>query len=143
MVICSIQKVNDPNLVKDFIVNSGNSIRTFRYFNNRSYNVICNHLVTYLLYIDSSFPIGYGHLEFEGDKLWLGIAISEKYKGCGFGSKMMRKLIEFAIEKKVLSIFLTVDIENTNAIILYQKCGFLTINHLRENIQMMRLDLSL
>jgi ribosomal protein S18 acetylase RimI-like enzyme len=143
MVNCSIQNVNDPNLIKEFIVNSGNSIRTFRYFNNRNYDVICNHLVTYLLYDDSGFPIGYGHLEFEGDKIWLGIAISEKFKGCGFGTKMMRKLIEFAREKKVLSIFLTVDVENITAIILYQKCGFLTIDHLSESIQMMRLDLSL
>ena len=143
MVNCSIHKVNDPTLVKDFIANSGNSVRTFRYFHNRNYDVICNHLVTYLMYDDSGFPVGYGHLEFEGDKLWLGIAISEKFKGCGFGTKMISKLIEFAKEKNILSIFLTVDIENTNAIILYKKCGFLTINHLSESIQMMRLDLSI
>jgi len=143
MVNYYIQKVNDPNLVKDFILNSGNSVMTFRYFNNRSYNVIYNHLVTYLLYDDSGFPIGYGHLEFEGDKHWLGIAISEKYKGLGLGTKMITKLIDFASEKKILTIFLTVDVENKNAINLYQKCGFMNIDHLSESIQMMRLDLSL
>lgn len=143
MVNCSIQKVIDPNLVKEFILHSGNSIRTFRYFNNRNYDVISNHLVTYLLYGDSGFPIGYGHLEFEGDKHWLGIAISEKFKGCGFGTLMMRNLIEFAKEKKVLSIYLTVDNENISAIKLYEKFGFQKINHLNESIKMMRLDLTL
>ena len=143
MVKSSIQKVDDPDLVKEFIEHSGNSIRTFRYFYNRKYDVICNHLVTYLLYDDSGFPIGYGHLEFEKGKFWLGIAISEKFKGCGFGTKMMSKLIEFAIEKKLLSIFLTVDIENITAINLYRKCGFRTIDHFSESIQIMRLDLSL
>lgn len=143
MVKYSIKKVEDPNLVKEFILHCGNSVRTFRYFNTRNYDVICNHLVTYLFYDDSGFPIGYGHLEFEEGKLWLGVAISEKFQGYGLGTKMMRNLIEVAKEKKALSIFLTVDVENITAITLYKKWGFLIIDHLSESVQMMRLDLSL
>jgi GNAT superfamily N-acetyltransferase len=143
MVNYVIKKVNDPNLVKEFVLQSGSAVKTFRYFNSRNFDVICNHLITYLLYDDLGFPIGYGHLEFEGDKLWLGIAISEKFQSFGFGKIMLTHLIEFAKEKEMEFIYLSVDIQNIFAINLYQKFGFQSIGKMNDSVQLMSLDLSL
>ncbi len=67
------------------------------------------------------FPIGFSHLEFEGDKLWLGIAISEKFQSRGFKKIILTRLIDFAKEKEMKFIYLSVDIQNILAINLYKK----------------------
>lgn len=140
--VFTICKVNDPILVENFVRNAGNSLLSFRYFNSRSYSVIHNHLVTYLLYISNQGnAIGYGHLEFEADKLWLGIAISELYKGKGFGKKMLSHLLDTANEAKADYIYLSVDIDNKTAINLYERFGFLKVEERNETIQIMRLTI--
>ena len=130
------------NLIESFLLKAGDSLKNFRYFDTRSYDVINNHLVTYLLFVpDQEYAIGYGHLEFEVNKLWLGIAVSENYKGKGFGNLMLGKLIKTARDNKFEEIFLTVDFDNKPAIRLYEKFGFTLMEKMNEHVQLMRLAL--
>ncbi len=123
-----INKINDPALVKNFILNAGASIETFRYFNKRNYDVINNHIVTYLITDEKSSFVGYGHLEKEDDKIWLGIAIAESHTGLKLGVLMLEKLILTAKDLKIDEIYLTVDKSNFIAVNLYSKYNFKVID---------------
>lgn len=101
----------------------GDASKTFRYFNTRKIEIVYNHLATILL-LEAEQPTAYGHLEKEGDDIWLGICVLPQYKGKGFGKLMMNELIRQAKTHSVSKISLTVDKANTDAIILYQKFGF-------------------
>ena len=113
-------------LLEDFIKNIGNSKETFRYFETRSFEALNNHLCTYLLLLDE-VPIGYGHLDKEDDKVWLGIALNENHKGKGFGALIIDHLLVFANNSKLKIIHLSVDKQNTSAVKLYLKKGFICI----------------
>lgn len=127
MQIIKIGKEN-INLLQNFINELKNSEKHFRYFNSRDISIIQNHLLTILL-IDGeeNYPIGYGHLDKDGDDLWLGICILSEYQGKGLGKKIMNYLIDFAQQKNVSQIKLTVDNDNILAIKLYEKLGFIQI----------------
>jgi ribosomal protein S18 acetylase RimI-like enzyme len=53
-----------------------------------------------------------------------GLAIDPKHKGMGFGAKLMKEAVAFAIESGYKRIELSVSTENLNAIRLYEKIGF-------------------
>lgn len=134
-------KYPDVKLLEQFIKEAGTSLQSFRYFQKRPLDVIKNHLCTFLL-LDNEKPVAYGHLDVsdeatiashcdskeEGLKtektIWLGIAVSENYKGKGLGLMMMNQLISFAKNNKVKQIKLSVDNDNESAISLYKKLGF-------------------
>lgn len=111
------------NLLQDFINNLGGASNTFRYFEKRNIHVIKNHLLTILLECNNKV-IGYGHLDKENDKVWLGIAVLPDYKGMGYGKIIMSNLINFAKNIKLKNIYLSVDKNNTPAISLYEKFNF-------------------
>ena len=112
------------NLVVDFIKNMGESKKTFRYFDNREISVLKNHVLTCVLNYKNRI-IGYGHLDTENNKTWLGISIIDNFKGMGFGKILMNYLVINAKEKNLKQIYLTVDINNISAISLYKKFNFI------------------
>ncbi|UAY52236.1 GNAT family N-acetyltransferase [Ferruginibacter albus] len=118
-------KIDNSNhyFINDFLSNAGKSLISFRYFARRPLTVIQNHLCTYLLFHNNE-PVCYGHLDKEGDKVWLGIAVSEKYTGKGLGKTMMEYLLQAARNNMLKGIYLSVDKDNFAAIELYQKFGF-------------------
>lgn len=120
-----IIKLTDDNitLLDDFLKHAGSSLKTFRYYSKRPRTVIRNHLVTYLI-MDDNIPICYGHLDREGERIWLGIAVIESHAGMGYGTKMMNELIDFAYKNNILNIHLSVDKDNSTAKHLYEKFGF-------------------
>jgi len=137
-----IRKVTEPKFIESFLLHAGDSLTHFRYYKSRPYDVIKHHLATYLLFIsDQENAIGYGHLEFEANKLWLGIAVSADYKGKGFGNLLLGELIATAKDFKCEHIFLSVDINNKPAICLYEKFGFEFFETKNERVQLMRLSL--
>jgi ribosomal-protein-alanine N-acetyltransferase len=121
-------KITDSALVKEFILNAGASIETFRYFNNRDYDVINKHIITYLIMDEKKSFVGYGHLEKEDNKIWLGIAIAESHTGLKLGVLMLEKLISTAKDFKIDEIYLTVDASNFIAVNLYSKYNFKVID---------------
>ena len=60
----------------------------------------------------------------EGKDIWLGIAVSENLIGKGLGKVIINYLIDFAIKEQVSIVKLSVDINNQQAIRLYEKVGF-------------------
>lgn len=133
-------KSANVNLINQFLLNAGSSLKTFRYFEKRSLETIQNHLITYVL-VKENQVIGYGHLEREIDKVWLGIAISESQLGKGFGLYLMNTLVDFARKLQIKTLHLSVDKVNLGAIKLYEKVGFLKINELNENSFLMKMEL--
>ena len=66
----------------------------------------------------------YGHLDRDGDTVWLGIAAIESQKGLGLGKLMMRQLIEQAYHHDLQQLVLRVDKDNNSAFNLYCRNGF-------------------
>jgi RimJ/RimL family protein N-acetyltransferase len=124
-----------------FIDNAGNSLNSFRYFNSRDITCINNHIITTLVYKNNT-PIAYGHLDKDGEKVWLGVCVSEKHKKKGFGNLIMKELITYANKLKIEKINLSVNVNNSSAIKLYEKIGFSIINELKENVYLMVLKLN-
>ena len=110
-------------LIAEFLKNAGDSLRNFRYFSKRPLSVLDNHVVT-LVFLDQDQPICYGHLDREGDRVWLGIAVIEKEIGKGWGRHMMDQLIDRARISDLGKIFLAVDRDNRRARSLYESFGF-------------------
>ena len=96
----------------------GDSSNLFRYYNTRNVKVIENHMTTFLLFDGPS--VGYGHLDVEDDKVWLGICVKEKCRGKGYGKKIMERLVD----SHDGDIHLSVDKDNEPAINLYKFFSF-------------------
>ncbi len=123
--------INDLEVLSEFIKTAGDSLKTFRYYEKRELSIISNHLLTILLFLNDK-PIAYGHLEKEGNKTWLGIMVAESEKGKGYGKFVMSHLISFCKKNKLVSIYLSVDKNNINAIHLYKNFGFEVISEFSE-----------
>ena len=119
--------VENSFFLEKFISKLGNSINTFRYFINRDISVIKNHLITLLLINEKGMPVCYGHLDLENSKVWLGIAVIEDEIGKGYSKIMMNNLLEKSKHFGLKVIYLTVDIDNSKAISLYEKYDFVEI----------------
>ena len=124
MIIQIVNSEQDLNLLKLFLSNAGDSLVTFRYFSTRPLEIIKNHKYTIILLKDKVEPVAYGHLDPEGGIIWLGICVSEKHIGNGYGSLIMTKLLKEADSTSVKQIFLQVDKDNINAVNLYKKFNF-------------------
>jgi len=124
-MIIEISPNNQANiaLLERFISSMGNSSKSFRYFATRPISVINNHLCTVLLLVDDK-PIGYGHLDKEGNNVWFGIAIIEDFVGKKMGSIIIKYLLDKADQLKLPVLRLSVDESNIPAIKLYEKYGF-------------------
>jgi sugar phosphate isomerase/epimerase/predicted GNAT family acetyltransferase len=82
-----------------------------------------NHACTWVIE-DGGQVEAYGHLDREGEMVWLGIAVTEHARGKGFGRKMMQRLLESAAALGLQHIRLSVDNVNEAAISLYERFGF-------------------
>ncbi|MFS4466251.1 GNAT family N-acetyltransferase [Maribacter sp. 2210JD10-5] len=114
---------DETHTLKAFIESLDDEQNSFRYFKNRTFEVLKNHLYTCLL-LNNDLPIGYGHLDKENAIVWLGIVIKKEYQGKGLAKKIMQSLIKRAEELKLESIHLSVDNDNERAITLYERFGF-------------------
>lgn len=63
----------------------------------------------------------------EGEIYILKLAVSENWRGCGFGSQLLTESLRRAVEKKSFSAVLDVRLSNQRAIALYKKHGFQTV----------------
>jgi GNAT superfamily N-acetyltransferase len=65
-------------------------------------------------------PIAWGHLDPEGNRTWLGVAVAHGYTRQGYGSTIVKLLCEYADEGG-WGLYLTCNKELTN---WYEKFGF-------------------
>lgn len=127
MEIINLKNIeSDLKMLLSFVETLEEASKNFRYFEKRPLNIIQNHLTT-ILVMNEQRPVGYGHLDQEDDKIWLGIAITPKSQGKGIGNLIMEALINEAKKNNVSEITLTVDQINSAAQNLYEKFGFTRI----------------
>ncbi len=138
----SIVRLNENNtqLLDDFLEHAGRSLRSFRYYDKRPRSITEQHACTLLL-TDEGKAVAYGHLDPEGGKTWLGIAVTETATGKGYGRMMMQALIGEARAQQIPALFLSVDNDNLAAIRLYEKNGFV-LQEEKGAIRFYHLDLS-
>jgi|688.fasta_scaffold09489_20 GDPmannose 4,6-dehydratase len=99
--------------------NSTIGTKKFRYYTKRNFDVMKNHISTFLYY-DNEECVGYGHLDYENGEVWLGVIVFDKYVGNGYGKKIVSSLLESYSGP----ILLTVDLNNIPALNLYLTFGF-------------------
>lgn len=132
--LINVSKDNIETLY-EFLSRCNTSLKNFRYFDNRvPLHVIKNHTKTIILAY-KELPIGYGHLDVEDEKTWLGICLADDFTGMGYGSIIMKTLLD----KINFSVYLSVDVDNFNAIKLYRKFGFVDVEVDNETLFMERL----
>jgi hypothetical protein len=131
--IISSNNGEDLEEVKKFILSNPNGCKNFRYFQKRDFSVIKNHIFTCLYYSNENV-IGYGHLDYEDGKIWLGIIISDNNKSKGFGNI----IIDDLISKTKKPIYLSVDKDNEIAQRLYKNKKFIIFKENNKNIIMIR-----
>src|SRR4051794_15038125 len=110
---------DDLALLQNFVADAGDSLKTFRYFATRDLSAIRDHVLTILLLHEGS-AVGYGHLDPDGDIVWLGICLSQSFRGKGYGRTVMKYLVESASRMGIPEIQLKVDADNPRAISLYR-----------------------
>jgi len=105
--------------IKNLVNLSLNLKKTFRYFNSRTSECFKHHFYHFIL--NDPEPVGYGHLDYECDKMWLGMCVFDSFVGKGYGKLILNNLIDNKV-KNILH--LTVDKDNYKAINLYLNKGF-------------------
>lgn len=131
--------VSNLDLLEEFLESAESALDSFRYFESRPLEVISNHIKTFI-WLNNNNPIGYGHLDSEDGKVWLGICIIVKFQGIGLGKKMLQELIMHSKEEGLKEIFLSVDHKNNQAVFLYKQHGFVEVNILNDK-SIYKLDL--
>lgn len=125
-------KIDNINLLEDFLNANPESQKQFRYYINRTFDCLSNHKLT-RLYFENNICVGYGHLDF--DKfLWLGICVGDKFHRMGYGNLIMDDLLSHTDD----DIYLTVDKENISAQELYKKKGFVIEKVNESNFRMLK-----
>jgi GNAT superfamily N-acetyltransferase len=105
--------------IKKIIDVNFNLQKTFRYFNSRNSNCFEKHYYHFIL--NDPEPVGYGHLDYECDKMWLGMCVFDSFVGKGYGKLILNNLID---NREKNPLHLTVDKDNYKAINLYLNKGF-------------------
>jgi GNAT superfamily N-acetyltransferase len=105
--------------VKDIVEKNKNLKKYFRYFDSRDESCFNNHFYHFVL--NDPNPVGYGHLDYDNDKMWLGMCVFDSYVGKGYGKLIFKTLID---KRENHSLHLTVDKDNFKAINLYLSNGF-------------------
>ena len=94
-----------------------------KYFNTKINDI--SKFSKYLIYSIDDKNIGFVDFSFIYDRIELNYIYVEKlYRNKNIASKLMDKLIEFAIDNKCINITLEVGESNDAAINLYKKYGF-------------------
>jgi GNAT superfamily N-acetyltransferase len=105
--------------IKTLVENNENLKKTFRYFSSRDAICLENHVYHFIL-CDPD-PVGYGHLDYESGKIWLGMCVFDSFVGKGYGKFILKNLIH---NRNNNPLYLTVDKDNYKAINLYLNNGF-------------------
>jgi ribosomal protein S18 acetylase RimI-like enzyme len=122
-----LRRTNPTGGIREFLKSAGRSLERFHYYNRRDIDTAtARHLVTMLGYGDSPDSYwSYGHLDPDGEVVWLGICVAEKAIGRGHGSAMMKLLIGYADMKSINEVTLGVAVDNVIARIFFEKFGFI------------------
>ena len=122
-------------LLEQFIKNKLSD--NFRYFNNKTCNIIINHVLTVMI-LHNDIPIAYAHIDNDNIKYWFGICVLDNYQGIGIGKQLIEYVFNHDKIKSLSKIHLTVDKNNTIALKLYEKYNFKLIQEFETYFLMMK-----
>jgi GNAT superfamily N-acetyltransferase len=105
--------------IKNLVEVNVNLKKTFRYFDSRDQDCFKNHFYHFIL--NDPNPVGYGHLDYDCGKMWLGMCVFDSHIGKGYGKLILKDLLN---NRKDNILYLSVDKDNLKAINLYLQCGF-------------------
>ena len=105
--------------IKSLTKFNSNLEKTFRYFDSRDEKCFENHF--YHIILDDPYPVGYGHLDYDCGKMWLGMCVFDSFVGKGYGKLIFKNLLH---NRKNNVLHLSVDKDNFKAINLYLPNGF-------------------
>jgi ribosomal protein S18 acetylase RimI-like enzyme len=123
-----ILRIDSTNidLLYQFIKNPAEISSFFRYFQTRDpRNVFEKQHIYTVVGIENSNVVAYGHIDYE-TKYWFGICVLNSYHGKGYGKQIINSILEFA-DSNSIDLALSVDSNNTLAIDLYKRNGFIEI----------------
>ena len=111
-----IKEISDISIINKFLEKFNVSINDIGVFSH------------YCLYTDGDEIMGFLNYDLIYDRIEIAyIYIEEKYRKKGFASNLIEYLIDIAKEKKCSNISLEVNENNTSAINLYIKNGFIEV----------------
>ena len=93
---------------------------TFRYFNTHSIDICLNTHTLTLVAMEGENPVGYAHI----DDRWVGLCVLPQAQQRGYGSFLLKLVIEIARLSGIPQLRLTVDRDNETAYNLYLRYGF-------------------
>lgn len=105
--------------IKNLVEVNVNLKKTFRYFDSRDQDCFKNHFYHFIL--NDPNPVGYGHLDYDCGKMWLGMCVFDSHIGKGYGKLILKDLLN---NRKDNILYLSVDKNNFKAINLYLQHGF-------------------
>jgi len=122
-----ILKVNNSNvkLLEKFI--SLNNSKQFTYFNNRTIDVLKEHIITIIGTINNN-PIAYGHIDFNNNINWIGLCVLEEFQKKGIGKQILKYLLNHINSNEITNVKLSVNIDNFIALNMYLKNNFVISN---------------
>lgn len=116
-------------LLTEYVENDFDDLKiVFNVDENIEESFKCNPFLHYFLLYEKNNLIGY--LCFNvlyGNVDIIYICIKENFRNKGYGSKLMKTLIDFCQDNNIKNITLEVNKYNRDAIILYEKFGFLEV----------------
>ena len=96
---------------------------TFRYFKTRTVDqCLETHALTLVGTVDG-VAIAYGHL----DDRWIGLCVVPEHQGKGWGSRILKFLMDYADLSDIRPLRLSVDKTNTTAYQMYTRRGFAVV----------------
>lgn len=125
MKLIHIQETN-LHLLHQFI--DKNTSKHFRYFEKRDITCIQNHIYTVILQNNENEIMGYAHIDYESGIHWVAICVLEDYQRKGHGKYLLQEIIDFAQQNNTETLQLSVDVDNSIALHLYLKQGFIIEN---------------
>lgn len=106
-------------LLESFVANE--MPPTFRYFNTHTVDTCLDTHTLTLVAMEEEKPIGYAHI----DDRWIGICVLPQAQSRGYGSFLLKLIIEIARLSGIPQLRLTVDRDNETAYKLYLHSGFI------------------
>lgn len=124
MEILTVNRSN-VELLEKFI--ELNNSKHFTYFNNRTIDVLIDHVITIIGVIDNN-PIAYGHIDLNNNINWIGLCVLEKFHTNGYGKQILKYLLNHINNNEITNVKLTVNIDNYIALNMYLKNNFIISN---------------
>lgn len=99
----------DFHHLQNYLDKAGEHLNYFHYYNDKPFEIVYNHLVTYVGTDAKLNPLIYGHLDYDPDenKTWMKLALTEHGKRSDGRGKMIKRLMDDAVRRGISELFIS------------------------------------